>query len=81
MAAMGTVAVMFGHFESGAGLLVALAATYSVVVYGSNLPFVAAGLVGFGGALNLAAIRGGGLSPLHEGQGCTVGRAGSGAGN
>jgi signal transduction histidine kinase len=48
------VAVVFGHFESGAALLVTLAATYTVVVYGSNLPFVAAALVGFGAALNLA---------------------------
>jgi signal transduction histidine kinase len=54
MVAMGTVAVLFGHFESGGSLLIALAATYSVVVYGSNLPFVVAVLVGFSAALDLA---------------------------
>ncbi|MDQ1483555.1 MAG: hypothetical protein QOF35_1631 [Actinomycetota bacterium] len=54
MAAMGTVAVAFGHFESGGSLLITLAGTYSVVVYGSNLPFVVAVLVAFSAALDLA---------------------------
>lgn len=54
MSAMGLVAVLFGHFESGGSLLIAIVATYSVVVYGSNLAFVLAVLVAFSGALNLA---------------------------
>jgi signal transduction histidine kinase len=52
-AAMAAVAVLFGHFESGASLLIAMAATYSVVVYGSNLLFVVAVLIGFSAALDV----------------------------
>ncbi|MCW2811963.1 MAG: putative two-component system sensor kinase [Friedmanniella sp.] len=54
MAAMSTVAVVYGHFESGSSLLITLSATYSAVVYGRNLPFVVAAVVGFAAALNLA---------------------------
>lgn len=53
MSAMAAVALLFGHYESGGSLLITLVAAYSVVVYGSNLPFAAAGLAAFSAALNL----------------------------
>lgn len=53
MSAMSAVALLFGHYESGGSLLIALVATYSVVLYGANLPFVLAVLFAFAAALNL----------------------------
>ena len=44
MSVMAAVALIFGHYESGGSLLITLVAAYSVVAYGSNLPFAAAGL-------------------------------------
>ena len=43
MSVMAAVALLFGHYESGGSLLITLVA-YSVVAYGSDLPFAAAGL-------------------------------------
>lgn len=52
-AAMGLVALLFGHYESGAAILIALVAAYSAVVYGGDLRFVAAVLVGYAAVLDL----------------------------
>jgi signal transduction histidine kinase len=53
VAALGAVALCFGHYESGASVLVAIVATYSAVVHGGDLRFVAAVLIAYTAVLNL----------------------------
>lgn len=50
---MMAVALVFGHYESGGSVLIGIVATYSVMVYGSNLPYVVATLIAFAAVLNL----------------------------
>jgi signal transduction histidine kinase len=52
-AAMGAVALLFGHYESGVAILIALVAAYSAVVYGGDRRVVAVVLAGYAAALNL----------------------------